>query len=84
MLERLLCTVLKHKYIVERELNYGARKVACTRCGKRWAMHDGTRSFLEWDSDFEELYAPGGILSADHEDPTRDPRISILFVNIMG
>lgn len=63
MLERLLCAVLGHRYVVERVLNHGARKVGCTRCNSHWAMHDGTRSFVRWDGEFEEFYAPGGILA---------------------
>ncbi len=63
MIERLLCAVLGHRYVVERVLNHGARKVGCTRCNSHWAMHDGTRSFVRWDGEFEEFYAPGGILA---------------------
>lgn len=63
MLERLLCAVLGHRYVVERVLNHGARKVGCTRCRNHWAMHDGTRSFVPWDGEFEAFYAPGGILA---------------------
>lgn len=63
MLERLICAVFGHRYVVERVLNYGARKVGCTRCGKHWAMHDGTRSFVPWSGEFETLYAQGGILA---------------------
>lgn len=63
MLERLFCAALGHRYVVERVLNHGARKVGCTRCGRHWAMHDGTRSFVQWDGEFEALYAPGGILA---------------------
>lgn len=69
MLERLLCAVLGHRYVVERMLNEGARKVGCTRCGRHWAMHDGTRSFVEWDGEFDALYAPGGILASDDIPP---------------
>lgn len=36
MLERLFCAALGHRYVVERVLNHGARKVGCTRCGKVW------------------------------------------------
>ena len=63
MLERLICAVFGHRYVIERVLNHGARKVGCTRCGKHWAMHDGTRSFVPWDGELEALYAPGGILA---------------------
>jgi hypothetical protein len=68
MLERLFCAVLGHFYVVERVLNQGARKVGCTRCGRHWAMHDGTRSFVQWDSEFEALYAPGGLLAEAAKD----------------
>ena len=68
MLERLICAVFGHRYVVERVLNHGARKVGCTRCGRHWAMHDGTRSFVEWDGEFEALYAPDGILAEAGKD----------------
>jgi hypothetical protein len=67
MLEQLICAVFGHRYIVERVLNPGARKVGCTRCEKRWAMHDGTRSFVPWDAELEALYAPGGVLEEKGE-----------------
>ena len=62
MLERLMCAVFGHKYVVEREF-VGARKVGCTRCLRKWGMHDGTRSFVPWDGEFEAMYAPGGMLA---------------------
>ena len=70
MFEGLFCTAFGHRYVVERVLNQGARKVGCTRCGKQWAMHDATRSFVQWDSDLESLYAPGGFLN---EEPSNAP-----------
>lgn len=63
MLKRSICAVFGHRYIIERVLNRGARKVGCTRCLAKWAMHDETRSFLPWDEEFEEMYATGGILA---------------------
>lgn len=74
LIEKLLCAVFGHRYVVERVLSHGARKVVCTRCSKHWAMHDGTRSFVPWDGEFEEYYAPGGILaqaSGDERDAER-------------
>lgn len=62
MFERLFCAVLGHRYVVERELNPRTRKVGCTRCQRKWAMHDPTRTFEPWDLEFEALYAPGGPL----------------------
>lgn len=61
----VICFLFGHKYYVARVMNPRARKVGCARCGKFWAMHDPTRSFLEWDGEFEELYAPGGLLSEE-------------------
>lgn len=74
MLERLICAVLGHRYVVDRVLNHGARKVGCTRCGMHWAMHDRARSFVPWDGEFEELYALSGILSEASSEVT--PNIS--------
>jgi len=68
MLKRLLCAVFGHRYVVERVLNQGARKVGCTRCNEHWAMHDSTRSFVQWDEDLEALYAPGGVLEKVYDD----------------
>ena len=62
MFERLLCAVLGHRFVVERQLNPRTRKVGCTRCQRKWAMHDPTRTFVPWDSEFESLYAPDGLL----------------------
>ncbi len=59
---RLICAIRGHQYVVERVLNKGARKVGCTRCNRKWAMHDETRSFVPWDGEFEKFYEPGGIL----------------------
>ena len=57
----LACKLTGHRYGVAREFGR-SRKVTCSRCGAAWAMHDDTRSFLPWDDDFEQLYAPGGVL----------------------
>ena len=62
MFERIICALFGHRYVVLRKMNPGARKVGCTRCKCQWAMHDGTRSFVQWSGEFDELYAPGGPL----------------------
>jgi hypothetical protein len=56
LIRRMLCAVVGHKYLVLRVFNPGARQVGCIRCGRKWAMHDGTRSFIEWDIEIEEMY----------------------------
>lgn len=55
-IKRLFCALFGHKYFVDQIFNRHSRKVGCARCNGRWAMNDQTRSFLEWDSDLEELH----------------------------
>lgn len=55
-IERLLCALLGHKYVVLRVFNAGSRQVGCTRCNRKWGMHDDTRSFVDWDADLEQMY----------------------------
>ncbi len=59
-IERLLCALFGHRYVVLRVFNPGARQVGCTRCNRVWAMHDETRSFVPWDGDFEAMYRRHG------------------------
>lgn len=61
----IACMVVGHQYRVLRRMNPGARKVGCDRCGFTWAMHDRTRAFVPWDSEFEAMYAPGGPLDPE-------------------
>lgn len=75
MIQGLLCNIFGHSYIVERKLNYGARKVGCLKCNKHWAMHDVTRSFLPWDEEFEELYATGGMLASEVDEKRKPPMV---------
>jgi hypothetical protein len=51
----VLC-LFRHKYYVIIEFGRGQRKVGCKRCHKKWGMHDGLRTIVEWDADFDELY----------------------------
>ena len=55
-IRRFLCAVLGHRYVVLRVFNPGARQVGCTRCNRQWGMHDGTKSFVPWDEDLEDMY----------------------------
>lgn len=61
LIERLLCAVLGHRYVVEIEFGT-SRKVGCTRCHCKWGMHDDTRSFIPWDSELEAMYRVHGEL----------------------
>lgn len=44
-----------HKLRIDKIFKTGGKQVNCT-CGKIYAMNDRTKSFLDWDSDFDELY----------------------------
>lgn len=66
----LACKLAGHQYTVAREFG-SARKVTCSRCRAAWAMHDDSRSFLPWDSEFEAMYAPGGMLATEGPDSNR-------------
>jgi hypothetical protein len=59
-IKRILCALFGHKYVVHRVFNPGARQVGCTRCNRKWAMHDNTRSFIEWDGELESMYRSFG------------------------
>lgn len=63
----MLCKLLGHKYIIVEQLSSSAKKIGCSECDKKWAMHAPTKSFLEWDEELAALYAPGGLLSQPHE-----------------
>jgi hypothetical protein len=56
MIERIMCALFGHKYVVEKRLSSTSRKVGCTICNKKWAMNDDVRAFVPWDYDFEKLY----------------------------
>lgn len=56
LLERLICALAGHRYVVTRVFSEHSRQVGCTRCNKLWAMNDDVRVFLPWDCDFERFY----------------------------
>ena len=56
MLNRFICIILGHRYIVERVISKDIRKVVCTRCNRHWGMHDGVRAFIPWDGELEKLH----------------------------
>lgn len=66
---RIVCKLIGHRYRATRVLSYGAMQVCCKTCGKLWAMHHDTKSFLPWDADFEALYSPGGALGDQPSQP---------------
>ena len=56
MIERLLCALFGHKYVVQMVFSATSRKLGRTRCNREWGMHDPTRSLVEWDGELEDLY----------------------------
>jgi hypothetical protein len=60
MIERLMCALFGHKYVVLLTFSPTSRKVGCTRCDREWAMNDSVRAFVDWSGEFEELYKSNG------------------------
>lgn len=56
MIERLLCALFNHRYVVLMTFSPTSRKVGCTRCDKEWGMNDSERAFIPWDKELEEMY----------------------------
>lgn len=56
MIERLLCAIFNHRYVVLMQFSPTSKRIGCTRCNKEWAMNDSVRSFVPWDGEFEEMY----------------------------
>ena len=54
----MACVIFGHNYRVLRRMTATQRKVGCARCKETWAMCDETRSLVEWDGVFEEMYEP--------------------------
>lgn len=70
MIERILCALLGHRYVVQRVFSPSSRQVGCTRCRCQWGMHDPTRSFVPWDGGLEDMYRmlgqwPGALKTKD-------------------
>jgi hypothetical protein len=60
MIERLMCALFGHKYVIQLTFSPTSRKVGCTRCKREWAMNDSVRAFVDWSGEFEELYKFNG------------------------
>ena len=60
VLERAVCALFGHRYVVQRVFSPHSRQVGCTRCNRLWGMHDATRSFVPWDGSFESMYRTMG------------------------
>lgn len=54
------CSLGRHKRLHTVNLFGAARHVGCPDCRREFAMHDGMRSFLPWDGEFETMYADFG------------------------
>jgi len=45
MIERLLCALFNHRYVVLLSFSPTSRKVGCTRCDKEWGMNDSEEMY---------------------------------------
>lgn len=77
LLERFLCGLLGHRYVVERVIAPHWRRVGCTRCCRSWGMHDPTRAFVLWDGEQAEMadrLYPSGVTGAHNNQENNDGR----------
>lgn len=55
-IERLLCALLGHKYVMIRRFTSYSRQIGCTRCNRVWGMDDRVKCVVPWDKDLEDLH----------------------------
>jgi hypothetical protein len=60
MIKRLICTILGHKYRLQRVFSAYSRQVGCSRCGREWGMNDNVRALVPWDGELEQMYRDFG------------------------
>jgi len=74
-MKRLICLLRGHRYYVVQEFTTAERRVACARCERTWAMHDGRQAFVPWDKDLEQLYRDMGypIVQPWRQEPAATP-----------
>jgi hypothetical protein len=56
VLNKLICALTGHHYVVQRVFSPTSRKIGCMRCGKEWEMNDSVRAFVSWDGELEQLH----------------------------
>jgi hypothetical protein len=72
MFKRLICSVIGHRYVIQRVFSSTNRKVCCARCRQEWGMNDSVRALIPWDGELEQLYRdigqwPGKVPTAHKE-----------------
>ena len=55
-LNRIMCAVSRHHYVVQRVFSPTSRKIGCLRCGMEWGMNDRVQLIIPWDGELEDLY----------------------------
>jgi hypothetical protein len=53
---KLRCLFFGHKYTVTQKFSPVARRIACTRCHRMFAMNDDVRALVDWSSQFHQMY----------------------------
>lgn len=52
----IVCKIFGHKYIILKSFDNENRCLQCKRCGRFFAMNDGSKALLDWDIDFTKMY----------------------------
>jgi hypothetical protein len=53
----LICLLFNHRHEIVQRFGYDQRRIRCKRCRKNFAMHDGHKTVIPWDGDFERIYS---------------------------
>lgn len=55
LIDKLICKLFGHKYLLIEKYTREIRRVGCSRCGTTWAMDDVTKTLLPWDDEFGKI-----------------------------
>lgn len=55
-MKKIICFIFGHNYYMTEKWSNTARRVGCKRCNGDWAMHDPTKSLVEMNGEFADMY----------------------------
>jgi len=61
MFNSLKCMIKGHAIVETQTLSIVARRIACKRCGKMFAMNDGMQVVKPWTPEFHAMYEGLGV-----------------------
>ena len=55
------CMTGHHAFEITQALSTQSCRIACRRCNRVFAMNDGVRLVVPWDSEFHRMYESNGV-----------------------